>query len=81
MLIPWSFVHIAGVGRIGMGKCNPFWDGRGERLRNGDISFVGGSVCSLLVSKEHREEPVKVLAFEWSPLSLLDGLSAKLWTY
>ena len=40
-----------------------------------DISFVGGSICSLLISKEYKKELVKVLVFEGSPLLLLDGFN------
>ena len=40
-----------------------------------DISFAGGSICLLLVSKEYKKGLAKVLVFEGSPLSPLDGFN------
>ena len=71
-----EFVHVVGVGRMRYGEMRSLLGSIGVNTREiRDISFVGGSICSLLVSKEYKKELVKVLVFEGSPLSLLNGFN------
>lgn len=72
-----EFVRAAGVDRMRYGEMRPLSGSIGVNTREiRDISFVGGSICSLLISKEYRKGLVKILVSAGSPLSPLYRVSS-----
>ena len=67
-----EFVYIEGITKMRYGEARSIMRVGGVDTRNiRDISFVGKSVCSLLVSKSYKRELVSNLVSEGSPFRII----------
>ena len=69
-----EFVYVEGISRMKYGEVRSLLRVAGVDTRAiRDVSFVGGSVCSLLTEKAYKGNLVKALTFEGSPLKVLEN--------
>ena len=69
-----EFAYVEGISRMRYSEARSLLRVAGVDTRAiRDISFVGGSVCSLLTEKAYKGKLVRTLTFEGSPLKVLEN--------
>ena len=69
-----EFVYVEGITRMKYGEARYLLKAAGVDTRAiRDISFVGGSVCSLLTKKTYKSDLIKLFTYEGSPLKVLEN--------